>query len=257
MATATQQRRLLAGNWKMNLDHQAGVELVTACAQQLAELDLPSVFCAPAIHLHSLQEAVAQHAQLHLGAQDVSAHESGAHTGEISAEQLRSVGCTYVIVGHSERRSDHHEAGQVLANKVDRALAHSLIPIYCFGESLKEREAGKQQDVVGEHLREGLGHLNADAMAHVVLAYEPVWAIGTGKTASPQQAQAMHTFVREWLKGRFGESCAAATTILYGGSVKPSNAQELFEQPDIDGGLIGGASLKSEDFVAIARALAA
>ena len=254
MSTPAQSRRLVAGNWKMNLDYDAGIALARAVVERLGEAPIPVVFGAPAIHLKGLAEVVSGRAHVHTAGQDLSAHESGAHTGELSGAQLRSVGCDYVIVGHSERRADHAEAGQLLARKVGAALSAGLRPIYCFGETLEQREAGRVEEVVGEQLDEGLAQLSADEMADVVLAYEPVWAIGTGKTATAQQAQDVHAFVRGYLAERFGESRAEATTILYGGSVKPANAAELFGQRDIDGGLIGGASLKAEDFVAIVEA---
>ncbi|MFK8054673.1 MAG: triose-phosphate isomerase [Saprospiraceae bacterium] len=254
MATPKESRRLVAGNWKMNLDHQAGCDLATAVVEALGNVDLPVVFCAPAIHLNALHAIVKGAKNVHTGGQDISSFASGAHTGEHSGSQLKSVGCDYVIVGHSERRADHGEAGELLASKVNQALENGLTPIYCFGETLDQREAGNEEKIVAHQLEEGLAHLDAAAMAKVVLAYEPVWAIGTGVTASPAQAQAIHAFIRNWLTTRFGESLAAAASILYGGSVKPANANELFNQPDIDGGLIGGASLKSADFVAIAKA---
>ncbi len=254
MATPKEMRRLVAGNWKMNLDLQAGSDLAKACVDALGSQNIPVVFCAPAIHLHALSGIVNGASNVHVGGQDISSHESGAHTGEISGMQLKSVGCSYVIVGHSERRADHGESGELLAAKVSQALANGLTPIYCFGETLEQREAGDEQKVVALQLQEGLAHLDVEAMNKVVLAYEPVWAIGTGKTASPAQAQAIHKFIRLWLDARFGESTASTTSILYGGSVKPTNANELFNQPDIDGGLIGGASLKPADFVSIVNA---
>ena len=254
MATPKESRCLVAGNWKMNLDLQAGCDLATSCVEALHGVKLPVVFCAPAVHLHALHSIVKGSSNVHTGGQDISSFSSGAHTGEISGSQLKSVGCNYVIVGHSERRAGHGESGELLASKVNQALENGLIPIYCFGETLDQREAGKEERVVAEQLSEGLSHLDEASMSKVVLAYEPVWAIGTGKTASPAQAQAIHAFIRIWLKGRFGESIAEKTSILYGGSVKPANANELFSQPDIDGGLIGGASLKPADFVAIVNA---
>ena len=254
MSEKSDARRLVAGNWKMNLRYAEGAALVHQCVNHLGGPAIDVVFCAPAIHLKAIDDAVQDMPKVHVGAQDVSAHEGGAHTGELSASQLASVGCSYVIVGHSERRKDHGEGGSLLAKKVDQALAHELRPIYCFGETLDQRQAEQQEGVVASQLEEGLAHLSAEQWPHVVLAYEPVWAIGTGATASPAQAQSMHAFIREWVKTRFGESLAEQTTILYGGSVKPTNAAELFGQPDIDGGLIGGASLKANDFVAIIEA---
>ena len=254
MSTPKEKRRLVAGNWKMNLDLKAGCDLATTVVGELGKVDFPVVFCAPAIHLHALSGIVNDASNIYSGAQDISSHESGAHTGELSGKQLWSVGCKYVIVGHSERRANHGEAGELLAAKVSNALNNHLTPIYCFGETLKQREAGTEEKIVAKQLEEGLSHLEQADMRNVVLAYEPVWAIGTGKTASPAQAQSIHKFIRQWLNTRFGASTADSTSILYGGSVKPANANELFNQPDIDGGLIGGASLKPADFVAIVNA---
>ena len=254
MSSPASKRRLVAGNWKMNLDLDAGLALARECAAALSPVGFPVVLCAPAIHLAPLREIVGESTDLALGAQDLSRHESGAHTGEVSGAQLRSAGCDYVIVGHSERRADHVEAGAVLREKVDRALAVGLRPIYCFGETLEQRDADEVEKVVADQLAEGLSHLDGDAFGRVVLAYEPVWAIGTGRTASPEQAQEVHAFVREWVGRRFGGTRAEHVSILYGGSVKPGNAAELFGQADIDGGLIGGASLRAADVLAIVGA---
>lgn len=251
-ASASHARRLVAGNWKMNLDLAEGLALGRACGERLRDSALPVVLCAPAVHLAPLRDLLG--GSVRLGAQDVSSHVAGAHTGELSAGQLRSVGCEYVLVGHSERRADHGEGGPLLRGKVDRALEAELRPIYCFGETLAQRDDDAVERVVAAQLSEGLSHLDGDAFGRVVLAYEPVWAIGTGRTASPGQAQAVHAFVRSWVGERFGGGRSEAATILYGGSVKPGNAAELFGQLDIDGGLVGGASLRADDFVAIARA---
>lgn len=251
---AAQQRRFTAGNWKMNLNYDEGVALARELAARLGDNAVPTALCAPAIHLAALRDALSDAPRVSAGAQDLSQHLGGAHTGEVSADQLASVGVSYVLVGHSERRSAHGESGGVLAAKLQRALGAGLRPIFCFGETLGERDAGREREIVEQQLREGLDGLDAEQMGRVVLAYEPVWAIGTGRTASPRQAQDVHAVVRAWLAARFGESLAAATTILYGGSVKPNNAAELFAQPDIDGGLIGGASLRADDFVAIVEA---
>jgi len=254
MGTPSENRRLVAGNWKMNLSYAEGTALVHQCAQELGGPKVDVVFCAPAIHLKAIDEAVHAMPTLHVGAQDVSAHEGGAHTGELSASQLKSVGCSHVIIGHSERRSDHKEQSELLARKVDRALDQGLRPIFCIGETLDQRKSDEAEATVRQQLDESLAHLTAEQWPEVILAYEPVWAIGTGVTASPSQAQDIHKFIREWVADRFGESLAQETSILYGGSVKPGNAAELFAQPDIDGGLIGGASLKSSDFGAIVGA---
>ena len=250
-ALDSHSRRLVAGNWKMNLDLAEGLALGRACGERLRDSAVPVVLCAPAVHLAPLRDLLG--GSVHVGAQDVSSHVSGAHTGELSAAQLRSAGCEYVLVGHSERRADHGEGGSLLRGKVDRALETGLRPIYCFGETLAQRDDDAVERVVAGQLAEGLSHIDGDAFGRVVLAYEPVWAIGTGRTAPPGQAQEAHAFVRSWVGDRFGGSRAEAVTILYGGSVKPGNAAELFGQPDIDGGLVGGASLAADDFVAIAQ----
>ena len=249
-------RRLLAGNWKMNLDHAGGLAHARACLGALDGIDVPVVLCTPAIHLHAVGQLVDGEPDRYVGAQDVSEHPPGAHTGDLAATQLRSCGCAYVIVGHSERRQDHAESGDLLARKLQAALAAELRPIYCFGETLEEREAGREAEVVARQLEEGLAGFSGKELSRIALAYEPVWAIGTGRTASAEQAQAIHRQVREWVADRFDASRANALTILYGGSVKPGNAADLFSRPDIDGGLIGGASLAADDFAAIARALA-
>ncbi len=189
-----------------------------------------------------------------VGAQNVSDQESGAYTGEVSAAMLESMELDYCIVGHSERRAYYHETDEIVARKVDQLLKHNIRPIVCCGEVLEEREADRQFDVVKKQITDGLFHLTAEQFANIVIAYEPVWAIGTGKTATPQQAQEMHAFIRGLIAEKYGKEVADETSILYGGSCKPSNAKELFANPDVDGGLIGGASLNADDFIAIAQA---
>ena len=179
---------------------------------------------------------------------------NGAYTGEVSAAMLESLQLTYCIVGHSERRAYHHETDEIVARKVDQLLKYNLRPIVCCGEVLQEREEGRQFDVVKKQITDGLFHLSAEQFANIVIAYEPVWAIGTGKTATPEQAQEIHAFIRGLIAEKYGKEVADETSILYGGSCKPSNAKELFANPDVDGGLIGGASLKADDFIAIATA---
>ena len=190
-----------------------------------------------------------------MSAQNCHQEAHGAYTGEITADMLKSVGCEYVILGHSERRAYFGEDDTLIAAKIQRALAAGLRPIYCCGEKLPSREAGEQEQVVGQQIKEALFGLSAEELSQVVIAYEPVWAIGTGVTASPEQAQDMHAFIRGLLKEQFGAESAGAMSILYGGSVKPANAKELFSQGDVDGGLIGGASLKAEDFLAIIESM--
>ena len=189
-----------------------------------------------------------------VGAQNVSDQESGAYTGEVSAAMLESMEIDYCIVGHSERRAYYGETDEIVARKVDQLLKHNLRPIVCCGEVLEERESNRQFDVVKKQITDGLFHLSADEFSNVVIAYEPVWAIGTGKTATPDQAQEMHAFIRNLIAEKYGDEVAENTSILYGGSCKPGNAKELFANKDVDGGLIGGASLKADDFLAIATA---
>jgi triosephosphate isomerase len=180
--------------------------------------------------------------------------EKGAYTGEISAAMLKSIGIKTVILGHSERRAYFNETDESLAKKVDAALEHNMRVIFCFGEELSDRKAGNEEAVVERQIKNALFHLDATAFKHIVLAYEPVWAIGTGETASPEQAQDMHAFIRKTLEAKYGHTVADDMTILYGGSVKPGNAKEIFSKPDVDGGLIGGAALNAEDFYAIVNA---
>ncbi len=189
-----------------------------------------------------------------VGAQNVSDQEVGAYTGEVSAAMLESLEIDYCIVGHSERRAYYHETNEIVARKVDQLLKHSLKPIVCCGEVLEEREANKQFEVVKQQITEGLFHLTPEQFGEIIVAYEPVWAIGTGKTATPEQAQEMHAFIRSLIAEKYGNEVAEETSILYGGSCKPSNAKELFANKDVDGGLIGGASLKADDFIGIATA---
>ncbi len=189
-----------------------------------------------------------------VGAQNVSDQEVGAYTGEVSAAMLESLEIDYCIVGHSERRAYYHETNEIVARKVDQLLKHGLKPIVCCGEVLEEREANKQFEVVKQQITEGMFHLTPEQFGEIIVAYEPVWAIGTGKTATPEQAQEMHAFIRSLIAEKYGNEVAEETSILYGGSCKPSNAKELFANKDVDGGLIGGASLKADDFIGIATA---
>jgi triosephosphate isomerase len=247
------RQKMVAGNWKMNKNLDDGIAL----AKTLAESDLPSgvevVMCTPFIHLTSIAPLLKDIPNLNLGAQNCHQEESGAYTGEISAGMLASIEVlSYVVLGHSERRAFFGEDNALLAKKTDAALAAGLRPIFCCGEPLEVREAGNHVALVAAQITEGLFHLSAEDFAKVVIAYEPVWAIGTGVTASPQQAQDMHKEIRDLIVGKYGAEVADNTTILYGGSVKPNNAEELFGQPDVDGGLVGGASLQADDFLAIA-----
>ncbi len=248
----TMRKKIVAGNWKMNLSLQEGVALATELKAALAA-DSPKcdvVICTPFIHLASIAPIVDGTA-VGLGAENCADKDKGAYTGEVSASQVKSTGAQYVILGHSERRAYYHETAATLKEKVNLALANGLKVIFCIGEVLEEREAGKQNEVVGAQLADSLFDLSAEQLANVILAYEPVWAIGTGKTATAEQAEDMHAFIRGVMAGRFGDKAADNLTILYGGSCKPSNAKELFSKPDVDGGLIGGASLKCADFKGI------
>ena len=249
------RKHIVAGNWKMNCTFTEADELVNGIMEQLEEKELPRetqlIVCPPLPYLEMTTD-YANDSYFLVGAQNVSDQERGAYTGEVSAEMLESMEIDYCIVGHSERRQYYGETDAIVAAKVDRLLAHGLKPVVCVGEVLEEREAGRQLEVVKRQVEQGLFHLTAEQMQEVVIAYEPVWAIGTGRTATPEQAQEIHAHIRSLLAAKYGQALADEVSILYGGSCKPSNAKELFACADIDGGLIGGASLKAEDFVAIA-----
>ena len=245
------RKQIVAGNWKMNMDFDEGRDLSISIIRNLGPLEATVIFCPPFTHLNYLSVLTKGINNLFLGAQNCNENYSGAYTGEVSAAMLNSVGCHYVILGHSERREYFNEGDDLLAKKVDVVLANGLQPIFCVGEKLDIRETGNQEKVVERQLTGGLFHLDQDQFAKVVIAYEPVWAIGTGKTASPGQAQEMHLFIRNLIAKNYNKSIADLTSILYGGSVKPSNAEEIFNQADVDGGLIGGASLNAHDFVAL------
>ena len=250
------RKHIVAGNWKMNCTFDEADELINGIMEKLENTELPRetqlIVCPPFPYLEMTSD-YANDSYFMVGAQNVSDQEKGAYTGEVSAEMLESMEIDYCIVGHSERRGYYGETDKIVAAKVDQLLKHGLKPIVCVGEVLEEREAGKQLDVVKRQVEEGLFHLTAEQMKEVVIAYEPVWAIGTGKTATPEQAQEIHAHIRSLLTAKYGKELADEISILYGGSCKPSNAKELFACPDIDGGLIGGASLKADDFVAIAK----
>jgi triosephosphate isomerase len=245
---------LIAGNWKMNTDLAEAVRLASDVARAIdGGGDAVTVaICPPFVSLEAAAE-ITRDTPVRLGAQNMHEAESGAFTGEVSAPMLASVGCHYVILGHSERRQLFGETDSGVNRKLKAAIKHGLVPILCVGETLEQREAGNEERIVGDQLRAALDGVQIDEASDLVVAYEPVWAIGTGKTASPEQAQAMHRFVRERLADALGET-GRAVDLLYGGSVKPDNAAELFAQPDIDGGLIGGASLDADSFAAIVDA---
>ncbi len=249
------RKKIVAGNWKMNLDRTQGEQLIQDVLAQKAEVSKGAilVFCPPFPHLGYAKSILGAENSIFLGAQNCSDKASGAFTGEVSAPILRSFGVEYVILGHSERRQYFAESDSLLAQKVDQVLANGLQPIFCCGESLEQRNAGDFVNLVSEQLTKGLFHLSAESFAKVVIAYEPIWAIGTGVTASSAQAQEMHAALRKHIAKYYGEAVAQNTSILYGGSCKPDNAAELFACADVDGGLIGGASLKASDFIGIAK----
>lgn len=243
------RRKLVIGNWKMNGSRAANTTLLAGIKAGLGDAKADTAVCIPAPYLAQCQAELTGSA-VAWGSQDVSAHASGAFTGEISAAMLLDFGSKFAIVGHSERRSYHKESSALVAQKALAAVNAGLVPVVCVGETLEQREAGKTADVVGEQLDAVLEVLGAEQLARIVLAYEPVWAIGTGKTATPEMAQEVHALLRARVAKK-DAAAAAGMQILYGGSMKPENAKELLAQPDIDGGLIGGAALKAADFLAI------
>jgi triosephosphate isomerase len=250
------RKKIVAGNWKMNLDYNEGLSLFSEIANMVKDEITGSqqaVICTPFIHLSSVAQLAKGYDKVAVGAQNAHQNESGAYTGEISAKMVKSTGAAYVILGHSERRQYFGEDNQLLAQKTEAALSNGLKPIFCIGETLDEREAEQHFDVIKTQLKEGIFHLSTEQFEQLVLAYEPVWAIGTGKTASSEQAQEIHAFIREEIANNYSQQVADNTTILYGGSCNPKNAVDLFAQADIDGGLIGGASLKSRDFLDIVK----
>ena len=245
------RKKIVAGNWKMNMTPSQAVALCAELKDLVKSDSVEVVYCVPAIDIVPVVEAV-KGTNVAVGAENMYFEESGAFTGEISAAMLESVGCEYTILGHSERRQYYGETDEKLVEKTKLALEHGLDVILCVGENLEEREAGKHFDVCASQIKNVLYNFTAEDMAHIIVAYEPVWAIGTGKTATAEQAEEIHAFIRKTIAEKFGEQVAEDTSILYGGSCKPSNAKELFAQKDIDGGLISGAALKAEDFIGIA-----
>lgn len=251
------RKQIAAANWKMNLTFQQGEKLldeILAADIALKPHQL-TIFAVPFPYLLMTRSEVAEYPNYHVAAQNCHHKKSGAFTGEVSAEMLHSLGVSYCLVGHSERREYFAESNATLAEKVNSCLENYITPIFCCGEPLDIREAGTQNDYVALQLKESLFHLPAEKITTIVIAYEPIWAIGTGKTASTAQAQEMHAHLRSILAGQYGKDIANQISILYGGSVKAANAQELFASPDVDGGLVGGASLQAAEFAAIIRAL--
>jgi triosephosphate isomerase len=251
------RQQIAAANWKMNLTLQQGEQLLNDILAKPHSLSAhqSAVFAVPFPYLPMAQTKLAGKTNVFVAAQNCSNKKSGAYTGEVSVEILQSVGIQYVVLGHSERREYFLESNQLLAEKLDICLAGGMKPIFCCGEPLEIREAGTQNEFVAKQLAESLYHLSAAQLQQVVIAYEPIWAIGTGKTASSAQAQEIHAFIRAELAAKYGAAVADTISILYGGSVKAANAVELFSQPDVDGGLVGGSSLIADEFVAIINAL--
>ena len=249
------RKNIVAGNGKMNTTLPEGLKLAEEvnAAVAAAKPKCDVIICVPFTHLAPIAACIDQNV-LGLGAENCADHASGAYTGEVSAPMVASTGATYVILGHSERRQYYGEDSKILREKLGLALANGLTPIFCIGEVLEERENGTFNDVVKTQIEEALFDLTAEDFSKIILAYEPVWAIGTGKTATPDQAEDMHAHIRATIAAKYGNEVADNTSILYGGSCKPSNAAELFAKPDIDGGLIGGASLKCADFMGIVNA---
>jgi triosephosphate isomerase len=249
------RKNIVAGNWKMNKNAEETEDLLNDLIAKLPDDVEAQIIVAPTfVNLASAVDHL-EFTNITVAAQNMHQNENGAFTGEISADMLKSIGVNTVILGHSERRSYFHETDSILAYKVDTALLHNMTVIFCFGEELKDRQDKQHFNVVENQLRDGLFHIKNEDWENIILAYEPVWAIGTGETATPEQAQEMHAFIRETVRSHYGSNIAEDVSILYGGSVKPDNAKEIFSKPDVDGGLIGGAALKADDFAAIVNGL--
>jgi triosephosphate isomerase (TIM) len=249
------RQKIVAGNWKMNKNAEETEDLLNDLIDKLhIDKEVQLIVAPTFINLVSAVDHL-EFTNIQVAAQNMHQAENGAYTGEISADMLKSIGVNTVILGHSERRAIFHETDSIIAYKVDTALKHEMRVIFCFGEELKDRQDKQHFNVVENQLHDGLFQIDKSSWGNIVLAYEPVWAIGTGETASPDQAQEMHEFIRETVRKAFGSDVAEDVSILYGGSVKPDNAKEIFSKPDVDGGLIGGAALKADDFAAIVNAI--
>ena len=246
------RQKIVAGNWKMNTDMNTGLELAKAVNESASAktTDAIMIIAPPYTHLAGISKVLTG---VKLASQNCASEEKGAYTGEISVDMIKSTGAEYVIIGHSERREYFKEDNATLAKKTDLCLSRGLKPIFCIGENLEQRESGQCFNVIKQQLEKGLFQISEKEISNVTIAYEPVWAIGTGMTASPEQAQEIHSYIRSLVGKAYNKKIADDLSILYGGSCKPSNAKELFSQADIDGGLIGGAALKAEDFIAIAE----
>ena len=248
------RKKIVAGNWKMNLNRLEGISLVEDVLSVLPNNNNTHIVLAPSfVYLHKVAKLCANTSKVVAAAQNCSANEKGAFTGEVSANMIASCNARYVILGHSERRVNFNETNEILKTKVGQAFTNNLKIIFCCGESLSQREGGVYFDCIRTNISESLFHLSAKEFKNIVIAYEPIWAIGTGVTASTGQAQEMHAFIRNLLFEQYGNEVALSTSIIYGGSCNPANAKELFASKDIDGGLIGGASLNSDDFIAITQ----
>lgn len=245
------RRTLIMGNWKMNGSKGSIAELMAGVATYEPVNNVEMAVCAPAIYLDYVKSVAGD---VSVGAQDVSIHDSGAYTGETAVSMLKEIGCQYTLVGHSERRQYHQESNELVAKKAHQAMNNGLTPVICIGETLEEREQERTEDVLAEQLQAVFDEIPADKLEGAVIAYEPVWAIGTGLAATAEQVQAVHAFIRDQLT-KCRENLAKSALILYGGSLKPANAKEILSLDDVDGGLIGGASLKAEDFIGIAESV--
>jgi len=242
------RRNIAAGNWKMNLTSEKASELASEINKLNIDDNVDVILGSPSVFLANVAEITKNHPRINAAAQNCHQAEKGAFTGEISIQMLKSIGVGYVIVGHSERREIFNESNQIIKEKIDALLQNEMIPIFCCGEPLEIREKGDQNVFVKNQFESSIFHLHEDEIQKLIIAYEPIWAIGTGKTASPEQAQNMHAFLRKLIAEKYNNEIADNISILYGGSVKPANAKELFSQPDVDGGLVGGASLTLENF---------
>lgn len=251
------RKKIAAANWKMNLTYQQGEKLLDDVLAADIKLDSHQhvIFAVPFPYLVMAGSQVSEEFNYDISAQNCYSKKSGAYTGEVSTEMLQSINIKYCVIGHSERREYFHESNQELAEKLDRCLEYNITPIFCCGEPLNIREAGTQNEFVATQLKESLFHLSAEQLQKIIIAYEPIWAIGTGKTATTEQAQEMHAYLRSVLAAQYEKNIADEISILYGGSVKANNAKELFSCPDVDGGLVGGASLIATDFIQIIHAL--
>jgi triosephosphate isomerase len=249
------RKKIVAGNWKMNTTYQEGIGLYREIENHLVDIDdsVELIIAPPFTHISAIAK-LARDSQISIAAQNCAADVGGAYTGEISVGMIVSAGASHVIIGHSERRKIYGESNTVIKKKIDLALESQLTPIFCCGESLEDRKDGNHFNVVSNQIEQSLFHLGKNELGKVIVAYEPVWAIGTGETATPEEAQEMHGYIRNWIVEKYGDERATELCLLYGGSCNPANAESLFLQPDVDGGLIGGASLNYSDFIDIAKA---